>query len=137
MRSTGCNQKPAGGQPPLTDLALFFGFTRVEHRQPLVSPGVLPAYMQDLASFMLVRGPYAWLGYGWQGCTNGDTHGMASGYGLWGKEMDEDFGHPLETCHETAEGSEVFERKWSKATVQLDCKAWKGTIKMADGRLLE
>ena len=56
---------------------------------------------------------------------------------LWGKEMDEDLGHPLETCHETAEGSEVFERKWSKATVQLDCKAWKGTIKMSDGRLLE
>jgi hypothetical protein len=173
------------------------------------------AYMQDLASFLLVRGRYAWLGYGWQGCTNGDTHSASgSGYGKWGTEMDEDYGEPLvrektaafsgfpcvfvpslswqiilfiwnvlrhslfwfvlrktaflrhlfiktnilprqardkhrgnskkrcrfphqERCHETSPGSEVFERKWSKATVQLDCKAWKGTIQMADGRLLE
>jgi hypothetical protein len=32
--------------------------------------------MQDLASFLVVRGPYAWLGYGWQGCTNGDVHAV-------------------------------------------------------------
>jgi len=52
--------------------------------------------MQDLASFLLVRGPYAWLGYGWQGCTNGDTHSASgSGYGKWGTEMDEDYGEPL------------------------------------------
>jgi len=52
--------------------------------------------MQDLASFLLVRGRYAWLGYGWQGCTNGDTHSASgSGYGKWGTELDEDYGEPL------------------------------------------
>lgn len=80
----------------------------------------------------------AWLGYGWQGCTNGDVHSArGSGYGKWSSELDEDYGEPLESCHETSPGSEVFERKWSKATVQLDCKAWKGTITMADGRVLQ
>lgn len=38
--------------------ALFFGFTRVQHSKPFP----LPAFEQDLATFLLVRGPYAWLG---------------------------------------------------------------------------
>jgi hypothetical protein len=46
---------------PLADMALFFGFSRVSHHQPLASDGVLPAYMQDLATFLLVRGPYGTL----------------------------------------------------------------------------
>ena len=29
---------------------------------------MLPDLAQDLASFLLVRGPYAWLGHGWVGC---------------------------------------------------------------------
>jgi hypothetical protein len=29
-----------------------------------------------------------------------------------------------------AAGSEVFTREYSKATVQMDCKAWKGSITM-------
>jgi len=143
MRSTGCVAPSAETCTPqqpcaLSELALFFGFTRVHHHQPLVTPGVLPAYMQDLATFLLVRGPYAWLGYGWQGCTEGPTHGMQSGYGFWGKEMDENYGEPLEaTCTETSPGSQVFERKWSLATVQLDCKAWRGKITMKDGRVFQ
>jgi len=28
----------------------------------------LPAVNEDLATYLLVRGPYAWLGYGWLGC---------------------------------------------------------------------
>ena len=52
--------------------------------------------------------------------------------------MDEDYGEPVdERCHETSAGSEVFQRKWTKATVQMDCKAWRGTITMADGRVLQ
>jgi hypothetical protein len=27
------------------------------------------ACLQDLAAFLLVRGPYAWLGWGWKGCS--------------------------------------------------------------------
>lgn len=63
---------------------------------------------------------------------------MQSGYGFWGKEMDENYGEPLEaTCTETSPGSQVFERKWSLATVQLDCKAWRGKITMKDGRVFQ
>ncbi len=74
MRDWGCSNATAGkaetagtsarttgtSQPSvaLTDMALFFGFSRVSHHQPLTSDGVLPAYMQDLATFLLVRGPY-------------------------------------------------------------------------------
>ena len=30
----------------------------------------LPYFEQDLATFLLVRGPYAWIGYVWSGCTD-------------------------------------------------------------------
>jgi hypothetical protein len=39
-------------------------------------------------------------------------------------------GVPLGRCEETSEGSEVFVRRWSKATATLDCKAFKGNITM-------
>ncbi len=42
--------------------ALFFEWTNS-------SSYPLPNIKADLASFMLVRGDYAWLGYGWIGCT--------------------------------------------------------------------
>ena len=34
--------------------------------------GPLKAPEQDIATFLLARGDYAWLGYGWQGCTGGN-----------------------------------------------------------------
>ena len=39
-------------------------------------------------------------------------------------------GEPTELCHETAPGSEVFVREWSKATVEVDCKGWTSRITM-------
>lgn len=61
MRSTGCvapsDKTCTGGKPcALSELALFFGFTRVQHHQPLVSPGVLPAYVwtKPLTPYTLV-----------------------------------------------------------------------------------
>ena len=39
-----------------------------------------------------------------------------------------EYGEPEELCYETATGSEVFTRKWTNATVTLDCKNWVGTI---------
>ena len=49
-------------------------------------------------------------------------------------EFNEDYGEPTDgtLCKETATNSEVFTREYSKATVQLDCKAWKGTITKKD-----
>ena len=42
-------------------------------------------------------------------------------------EIDTDYGEPLEaTCRQTAPG--VFERRWSLATVALDCNAFTATF---------
>ncbi len=32
-------------------------------------PANLTSPVQDIANFLLVRGPYAWLGHGWLGCS--------------------------------------------------------------------
>ena len=40
-------------------IALFFGFTRYGHHSDLDPSGHFPALFQDIATFLLVRGPYA------------------------------------------------------------------------------
>ena len=82
-------------------------------------PSVLPAFEQDLAGFLLTRGPYAWLGHGWKGCSKAYTYPAA---------LAGDYGEPAGLCSETAPGSGVFTREYSKATVQLDCGTWTGSI---------
>jgi len=77
------------------------------------------------AEFLLTRGPYAILGYSWCGCTTGEEQRPRA------KEWDEDFGKPLgggRACHETAKGSGIYEREWSKASVSWDCKKGHGKI---------
>ena len=44
------------------------------------------------------------------------------------KVWDSDFGDPLGVCKETSEGSGVYERKWTHATVQWDCASAHGKI---------
>ena len=39
-----------------------------------------------------------------------------------------DYGEPLGLCHETAPGSGVFTREWSKTNVTLDCNTWSANI---------
>merc|ERR1712190_69601 len=76
------------------------------------------------AEFLLTRGPYALLGYSWVGCTDGQQFRARA------KEWDMDFGEPIDgaACAETGADSGIFERKWSKATVQWDCAAGHGKI---------
>ena len=92
------------------------------NQSPAHPPGPVPiAYPeQSLAAFLLVRGPYAWLGTGWLGCLRLPP---VAGLG-------QDFGSPNGFCAETAPSSGVFTRDWSKATVQLDCNSFTATIKM-------
>jgi hypothetical protein len=84
-------------------------------------PSKLLDLQNDLANFLLVRGAYAWLGHGWKGCSKSYP---------FPREFDIDYGEPAGLCKETAPNSGVFSRKWSKAAVSMDCKAWKGTITM-------
>jgi hypothetical protein len=39
-----------------------------------------------------------------------------------------DYGEPTEICHESAAGSEVFVRDWTKAKVTVNCLTWKTSI---------
>ena len=128
----GCTQwmrqycvPPAAGQPGrLETIALFFGFTMASLSSVLTKDGKFPAFMQDLASFLLVRGPFAWIGFPWVDC----------GYHqyLRPSELDYDYGSPLGHCEEVG-NSGVFRRKWTKAEVEVDCMRWAGTIRMTDG----
>ena len=79
-----------------------------------------------VANFLLLRGKYAYLSTGWSGCTSLDApNGGAERYG-WNKQwLDADYGVPVEEiCSETAAGSGVFVREWSKARIQMDCNSW-------------
>jgi hypothetical protein len=63
------------------------------------------------------------LGYSWCGCTNGEEMRPRAA------EWDEDFGSPTDgACTETASGSGVYTRAYSKATVTWDCNAMHGKI---------
>jgi hypothetical protein len=88
---------------------------------PPAANASLPNLMQDLATFLLLRGDYAFLGFGWAGC---GAHLLGS----FPAELKADYGTPTGFCEETAPGSGVFTRDWTKATVQMDCNAYKGTV---------
>ena len=91
------------------------------------SPGVcggstaqLAEFDTDLANFLLSRGPYAWLGHGWMGCSQTYEYPAA---------LNADYGAPVDTiCAETAAGSGVFTRRFEHATVQMDCSTYTPTI---------
>jgi hypothetical protein len=84
----------------------------------------LPGWEQDLANFLLIRGDYAWLGYAFAGCDR-----AANGFPLV-PALHADYGVPLGNCSETAPGSGVFAREWSRASVSMDCASWTGAVTM-------
>ena len=96
----------------------------------------LPNVAVDLASFMLVRGDYAWLGYSWLGCTSDATPGHGGGAsGRYTSPVEIpalmiDYGTPTAPMAETAPGSGVFTRDWTKATVSMDCNTYTPSIVM-------
>jgi hypothetical protein len=81
----------------------------------------LTAPVQDIANFLLIRGPHAFLGHGWLGCSRE--------YEL-PEQINWDYGKPIGFCQETAPSSGVFTREWTKASVKMDCNTWTPTIKL-------
>ena len=106
----------------------------------------MPSGIADLnnavAAFQLIRGPHAFLGWSWVSCsgdcfTTLDQCPPPPGHqvkydrslgGLVGSGVD--YGEPVEVCRETAPGSEIFTRRWTKSVVTFDCKRWTSRIKM-------
>lgn len=77
---------------------------------------------QYTSEFLLTRGDYMWLGYGWMGCGPA-MHPRP-------QEWDVDYGVPSGVCAETGDNTGVFRREWSKATIEWDCHSAKGSITM-------
>ena len=46
------------------------------------------------------------------------------------EELQRDYGVPLGQCEETGDDTEVFMRRWSKATATLDCRTFRASIAM-------
>ena len=73
------------------------------------------------SDFLLIRGPHAFLGHGWLGCSR--EYQVP-------EQLDWDYGEPTGLCTETAANSGVFTREWTKSTVTVDCKRYRATIQM-------
>jgi hypothetical protein len=103
-----CN---ASGHARLHAVAMVYAFT---------DGSKAPHVTQDLASFLLIRGPYAWLGTGWNGCDATYVRPAMLDTLV--------VGVPLGNCSETAPGSGVFVREYSRSSVRMDCTTWTGTF---------
>ena len=110
-----------GEDGPAQTAPLLLELSRVNH----TSPWPLPWPDQNLASFLLVRGPYAWLGYIWSNCHDPSTFVRPPSF-------DVDYGTPLNFCSETAPASGVFTRNYTLADVALDCGSFTSTIVMKE-----
>ena len=106
----------AAASPQYGDRALMYSFGPGGCQ---TDPSDLADFDQDLANFLLVRGPYAWLGHGWLGCSRDYSYPDA---------LAADYGEPTELCTEDTGRPGVFTREWTKATVEMDCGTWIGTV---------
>lgn len=75
--------------------------------------------MPVLAAFLVGRGPYAFVGFGWYG---GGSEAIPDFDPLWNMDV----GTPTGLCTQVAPG--VFSRAWTRGTATIDCNAWTGTF---------
>lgn len=116
------------------------------------NPGDLPYFEQDLAAFMLTRGPHAFIGHSWLGCSkqydfpeplNKDYVSSVELVTMLTSALCQCHrpfialkychclqGVPTGLCKETKSG--VFEREWTKASVKMDCGTYTGSVTMKD-----
>jgi hypothetical protein len=127
MRQLGC-------RPDAPDTGPMVFTVRFNH-DPTLGLRPIDATL-DVAYYLLGRGPVAWIGSGYVlGWALSLQFNVPANRPFTISDFDydlrtRDFGVPTERCVETAEGSEVFRRKWSKAIASLDCGEFKGSITM-------
>ena len=159
-----CAISATTNEPDIFSKPLLYVFTRLTKSQAVAAGGglntiwypngSLPAFDTDLATFMLIRGPHAWIGYTWSGCTNSawppgcnrsctgatpDQRLPACNVCRFPEARDaapfpkpaaleESHGIPLGPCSQTSEGSHVWRREWTGATVEMNCKTYQAKI---------
>jgi len=74
---------------------------------------------QTVAGFLIVRPPYAYLGWGWE---SDDKN--------WNDIFYLQVGEPTGLCNETSPG--VFSRPWSRGTPTLDCNNWSSSLPFSE-----
>ena len=119
--SRACSQATS----PWQDKPLLMGLHPGNDTNPL------PYVDQEVAGFLLMRGPYAWLGYGVWGMSwpAGSSFDFKNSTVLRPPQMDTDYGEPVAAyCKQVSSG--VFSRTYTKAEITLDCNKWQATIKM-------
>lgn len=87
---------------------------------------VVPNLIAHLASFLLLRSDYAFIGFQWAGCSSSEV--PTGDHVLRPQELDVDYGEALGRCTEVSPG--VFTRELQNAKVSLDCSIFEGTIAM-------
>jgi hypothetical protein len=113
-----CTPPHPSPPPPQQSRTLLYGLSP---GCPSLDPAHPASPLHDVVNFQLVRGPYAVIGSGWQGCAPSQRYAFPA-------ELNYDFGTPLGNCMETALGSGVFSREFTRATVQMACATWSPTI---------
>ena len=103
---------------PAQTRTLLYGFAP---GCPSLDPSHLTSPQEDIANFQLVRGPYAFLGSGWQGCSPTLRFEFPP-------ELNSDFGEPAALCYESSLDSGIFIREFSHATIQMDCSTYTPNI---------
>lgn len=113
------------GCPLFRSIPLFFGLN-YSSKTALSSASVetrLPHLIEDLATFMLIRGDYAWLGFPFVSCHNDTNYTLPT-------PLLRDYGTPLDKCKQTAPS--IFERQYEEANVTMDCNSFRGVLQMSD-----
>lgn len=112
---------------PWQSAPLLFGLHAGNATDPL------PFLEQDVAAFLLMRGPWAWAGYGVWGMSwpAGTSFLSPNGTSVdLPPQLTADYGVPVDpVCTETTPG--VFTRRWTKAVATLDCTTWTGRVTMS------
>ena len=122
LRTYWCQEAKQGYNIP-EQSGVFYGVQRADANDDTKME-------QKLGEFLLTRGNWSWIGYDWNGC-----HRESDYYPPQPPQWSEDFGVPLEMCHEVPNlnasnhtPTGVFKRRWSKATVTWDCEARSGVV---------
>lgn len=113
-----------GGGPSKSTCAAFMRRTCTADWQNVPWTMQWPATdkAQALAAFLIARGPYAYVGHGWEGSRDGQLGAFPS----WDQMWDKDYGVPSGLCKQASPG--VFQRLWTSGLVSLDCNSWTATL---------